>query len=391
MTLKLLYVVSLWRQPTETFVRREIAAAREAGHEVLVLSLKPPLLSSPEDPPVVFLDRKAVARHLARTVARHPARAMLALARTLQGVRPPTLPAQVWATLCGLAAADAVPNVDWVHAHFAWLPATAADAFATVRRQPFGVMPHAFDIYEDRVIDRLLGQKLRRAAVVVVESERIRVDVDARFGCRSHMLRMGVPRDFVRDGPPPPGEPGLVVTVGTLKGKKGHDVLLRALARLNRPWRGVVIGEGPERASLEALTRELGTTDRVAFLGALPEQEVQAWLDKAAVVALASRVDSSGDRDGVPNVLIEAMARARPVVSTAVSGIPDLLGPERGIVVPPEDHEALAAALNRLLADGTLRDRLARAARDHVAEAYVAERNWTQLEGHIRAALSSPS
>jgi glycosyltransferase involved in cell wall biosynthesis len=385
MTLKLLYVVSLWRQPTETFVRREIAAARQAGHSVLVLSLKPPLLSSPDDPPVVFLDRRAVARHLACTVARRPVRALLALARVLQGTRLETLVAQVWATLYGLAAADAVPKVDWVHAHFAWLPATAADAFATVRRQPFGVMPHAFDVYENRVVDRLLGQKLRRAGVVVVESERIRVDIDARFGCRSRVLRMGVPRAFVRDGPPPPGEPGLVVTVGTLKGKKGHDVLLRALARLDGPWRGVVIGEGPDRAALEALSQELGTADRVTFLGALPEEEVQAWLDKA----MASRIDSSGDRDGVPNVLIEAMARARPVVSTAVSGIPDLLEPERGLVVPPEDPEALAAALNQLLTDGTLRDRLAQAARDHVAEAYVAERNWAQLEGHIHRLLTS--
>lgn len=383
--LSILYVVSEWRAPTQTFVRREVEAAVAAGNAVTVLSLKAPAGASASDPPVVHLGRAAWGLAVL-TVLRHPLRSTRALLRAAATSRPSTAPFNLAAVLIGLGAARRVPPVDWIHAHFAWVAASAADGTAAVRGQPFSVFPHAFDIFDRRFVDRYTRSKLRRAAFVVVESPAIRAEVDERFGCQSEVARMGVPRDLLRPvATPRVVTPGLVVSVGSLLPKKGHDVLLHAVAELPAVQL-VVAGEGEERPRLEGLADDLGVSDRVQWPGSLPEAEVMALLDRAAVFCLASRPTPDGDRDGVPNVLIEAMARGVPCVSTAVSGIPDLLGADRGLVVAPGDAAALAQALARVLDEpGPTAERATRA-QEHVAAEYVTDENWARLQRRIDVA-----
>ncbi len=173
---------------------------------------------------------------------------------------------------------------------------------------------------------------------------------------------------------PLPGA-GPVLSVGRLIADKGMDVVIGACARVRRPL--VIAGEGPERERLEAMARALGAD--VRFVGQANRADLTALYSAASVVVLAARRG-----EGLPNVLLEAMAHARPVVATPCAGTRDLLGDAmNGLLVPMSDEAALAAALTRLAADRALATRLAAAGRA------TAERfDWACVEPRLEAALA---
>lgn len=373
MTSVALYVVSRWGEPTETFVRREVDAMRAGGCNVEVLSLKRPI-RRPGDPRVHHLGPVAVVGGAVHSMLRHPLRAGAALVRIIVQSRPRTLISHLVGAAHGLAAVRALDAPSVVHAHFAWVAATAADVLTSVVQRPFSLMAHAFDIYDERYVDRYLGDKLRRADFVAVESDRIADDLRVRFRVYPHTLRIGVPRSYI-DGARPRGERDgstRIISVGSLVSKKGHDVLVRAAARL--PVELTIVGGGPERASLIALADTLGMAGRVTFTGPLAPNEVIDELDGHDVFALASRVVPTGDRDGVPNVLIEAMARGLPVVASDLGGVADLVAGV-GALVRPEDHDALATVLAEWVEDPEQRRAMGRAGQERIRAAYVAEDN----------------
>jgi glycosyltransferase involved in cell wall biosynthesis len=171
-------------------------------------------------------------------------------------------------------------------------------------------------------------------------------------------------------------EPGLIMAVGRLDPIKGFDVLIDALGELAKNGRRVrarIIGEGPLKESMQAAIARHGLTDMVEMTGAMPQPEVRKSLYQSSIFALPSVVTESGDRDGIPVSLMEAMAAGTPSVSTRVSGIPELIEHEReGLLVPERDPRALAAALARLLDDPKLGEKLASAARAKVEREFDA-------------------
>jgi glycosyltransferase involved in cell wall biosynthesis len=150
---------------------------------------------------------------------------------------------------------------------------------------------------------------------------------------------------FSRRRPYDPSGP--VVAVGRLVEKKGFDDLARAAAVV-RDREVLIVGEGPERRSLESLIAETGAP--VRLLGAVPNEEVRDLMEGASVFVLPCVVAADGDRDGTPTVVSEAMALEVPVLGTEEVGLPELIGPDRGRLVPPRDHDALATAIAGLLA-----------------------------------------
>ncbi len=167
-----------------------------------------------------------------------------------------------------------------------------------------------------------------------------------------------------------------MVSVGRLVEKKGHDLLLEALARTSVPWRAVIVGEGPMRSQLEELIGRLGLETRVTLAGGLDEPEVAAWLRRASVSCLASVETGAGDRDGTPMALIEAMASGAAVVAADTGSISELID-DAGVVVPARDVAALASAIDGL-ADAERRRTLARRARERVEGEWTADRTaWT--------------
>ena len=166
----------------------------------------------------------------------------------------------------------------------------------------------------------------------------------------------------------PPGQdrerPNRLVAVGRLVEKKGFDVLVAALARTCAPWQLDVVGDGPERPRLHELVDRLDVRSRVRFVGPLTHDELPDAYRRADAVVVPSRVDGRNDRDGLPNVVLEAMASGRAIVASDVAAIGTaVVHGETGLLVPPDDPDRLAAALDRVAADCVLRRRLGDRAR----------------------------
>jgi glycosyltransferase involved in cell wall biosynthesis len=190
-------------------------------------------------------------------------------------------------------------------------------------------------------------QNLAGVAHVVVPSAHTARLLATDYGvapARITVARPGVDRSPVRG---PKADPPLVLSVGILVPRKGHDVLLRALARIrDRRWQAVIVGaalDAAHAASLERLRSELALTDRVRLAGTVDADTLARCYGQARLFALATRHEGHGI------VFDEAMAHGLPIVACATGAVPDTVAPGAGLLVPPEDPEALAAALARVL------------------------------------------
>lgn len=224
-----------------------------------------------------------------------------------------------------------------------------------------GFRPYDFKRYH-QMIAPLLRVVWRRAAALVANSRGLR-DLARTFApdLDVQIIPNGVDAARFFPGQRPPG-PARLLTVGRVVHQKGVDLTLRALAGLrDLEWTFEVVGDGPQRAALQDLARELGIADRVTFAGWKPNTDLPDLYRRADLFVFPSR------HEGMPNVVLEAMASGLPVVASAIAGNEELVLPEQtGLLVPPGDVEALRLALRRLVPDADLRARLGAAGRDRV-------------------------
>ena len=346
------YVLKVYPRLSQTFVVNELRAHEAAGLKFTVFSLRRPKES----------DRTVVDPPLAAEVVQ------------LDGPDA-ALPAQ-------LAAAARMRGISHLHAHFAKLATGVARAAAAELQVPYSFTAHARDIFEQSVDPQALAERIRDAAQVITVS-RFNVDyLEQQHGRRASLVYNGVSLDALSYTSPERREP-VVLAVGRLIEKKGFADLIEAAAILTREgaaFRCEIVGEGEERDALAARIAELGLEDRVRLLGARTSEQVQAHMRACAVLAVPCVVAGDGDRDGLPTVLLEAMALGTPCVGTDVTGIPEALVDEvTGLGVPQRDPAALAAALQRLLTDAALRVRLAEAARALVERRFSSAANTRRL------------
>jgi glycosyltransferase involved in cell wall biosynthesis len=277
--------------------------------------------------------------------------------------------------------------VDHLHAHFATAPALLTMFAHQLTGIPYTFTAHARDIYVDRQPE-LLRAQMRHSTAVVTVSEYNRRYLSRLLGPAAngkvHCIYNGLDLHQFTYAPPSTAaaETPVILSVGRLIEKKGLGDLLAAVAilRRGRRFRVEIIGSGPLQPALEADVKRRGLEDVVTFRGALPQEEVRRAYQRATIFALPCVVTAQGDRDGMPTVLLEAMASGVPVVSTAVSGIPELIDAGHdGLLVAPRDPGMLADALGLLLTDAQLRDRLAQAARNKIDTQFAIERSAQQL------------
>jgi glycosyltransferase involved in cell wall biosynthesis len=186
----------------------------------------------------------------------------------------------------------------------------------------------------------------------------------------------------------------VILSVGRLVEKKGTDVLLEALARLSPGlhWRFVHAGGGPLKRALERRARALGIAARVAWRGALPQGELLEEYRAADLFVLACRIARNGDRDGLPNVLMEAQSQSLACLSTRVAAIPELIEDgTTGVLVAPESPEELARALESLIADPGRRSRLGCAAHAQLSARFGIEQNLAPLAERFGLRDSRPA
>jgi glycosyltransferase involved in cell wall biosynthesis len=255
-----------------------------------------------------------------------------------------------------------------VHAYFAHTPAAVAERAADALRVPYSFSVHARDA---RKLPRAeLRRRARRAACVIACNDDVAGEL-AATGARVELVPHGVDLERFAPAPPPGGDPLRLLAVGRFVEKKGFEVLIEALGRLTVPFRLRIVGDGPLRARLEHAADMHGVADRIDFCGALTHQALPAAYAAADAVVVPSVQDAGGDRDGLPNVVLEAMACGRAVVASRVAAIPSAVSDgDSGLLVAPGDATALGAALERLAAEPRLRSRLgdagrARAERDY--------------------------
>jgi len=261
-------------------------------------------------------------------------------------------------------------GVEHVHAHFANHPATAAWIIHRTTGLPYSFTGHGADLQVDQ---HMLARKVRESKATITISSYNRRFILEHAGDASAdrvaIIHCGV--DTAAVGPPsgvrtdaPPFE---VLCIGTFYEVKGHRHLIEACGLLRQ--RGVaftcrLVGEGPDRPKLEELVAVRGLEDAVRFEGTLTRAQVVEAMHRADMLVVPSVPTDSGRREGIPVVLMEAMATELPVIASGISGIPELVENERsGLLVPPADPQGIADAVQRLMDDRDLRRRIARAGR----------------------------
>ncbi len=396
----ILYLGSILPKRSETFVYREVLGLRERGVQVTPATIHP----RPEedgdlgDPGLDALADEAIqvygrGRRDKLAVYRDAVRqSFLRRPKGFRELKPSYWPKYQFQWEAGYALAYRVQNHDitHVHAHMAHVPTTVAMACAEALGVPFSFTGHAADLFRDR---SALKTKLQRAAFVSCISEWhrgfYRKLVPQLSDDQLPVIRCGVDMREFTPVDPAAADGNALLAVGRLVPKKGVDVLLRALAKVPG-LRLQLVGDGPEEAKLRALADELGVADRVTFAGAQPNHVVRAMMGEAGLFVLPCQQAADGDRDGIPVVLMEAMARNVCVVSGDLETIRELVADNKtGVMVKPGSVDKLTDVLLRLSRDGAERKGLAAAGRARVAQEFSLSVTLDRLEAAFAAAAVS--
>ncbi|UJX40718.1 glycosyltransferase family 4 protein [Desulfovibrio sp. JY] len=387
------YLLRTFPVLSETFVAGEIRAlAALTGHGPVVAALYRPGPGQgggwrPGRADALLYWRDIDKRHVrglvrahARFLAGAPVRAVSCLARS----KAPSLPLRDRIKVPVLADFFVRHGVTHIHSHFGWEQVEMLAHLHRLTGLPYSLTLHAVDIFVDPAG---LAARLSGAAFVATISRYNKALLVERLGLpaqKVHIVHCGVDLPAFPVCPVSPGPVPRLVSIGRMVPKKGFEILLRALALLRTKgfaFEAECVGDGPLATQLERYAAGLGLSGAVRFTGALEPDEARARLRRADCFVLACRQGPDGDMDGIPVALMEAMALGRPVVSTRLSGIPELVEAECGLLAEPDDPFSLVDRLQRIFTDTELAARLARGGRRRVEQAFT-------LEGQARRILA---
>jgi colanic acid/amylovoran biosynthesis glycosyltransferase len=358
------YVVKRYPRYSETFIVNEILEHEANGLQIDIFSLRPPVDTHFQD---AISRVKAGVTYLPQRSSRSTGfwNSLLAAASEMPDVwrvlsETPAIDTETVYHAAHLALNVRQRGITHLHAHFASSPASVASLASAFAGVPFTVTAHAKDVFHESVDHGDLLRKLTSASTVVTVSD-FNVDfLRAMFGPESLPVRRiynGLDLNYF-SYVPPVDRPRRIVAVGRLVEKKGFIHLIDACALLARA--GVtfdcqIIGSGPEQENLRRRVTQLGLDECVHLCGPLPQRDVIELLRSAAVFAAPCVAGTDGNRDGLPTVLLEAMALGTPCISTPVTGIPEVIKHGvTGLMVPEADAHQLATAMEHVLDDNNL-------------------------------------
>ncbi|EJC85196.1 glycosyltransferase [Rhizobium leguminosarum bv. trifolii WSM2297] len=404
---KILVVLKGYPRLSETFIAQELLGLEKAGFDLTLISMRRP--TDKKRHPVHDEIRARVV-YLPEYLHEEPIRVLKGL---IAGFSKPGFKALIKRFLADLKrdisrnrfrrlgqalvlGREWPDGGQWLHAHFIHTPASVTEYASILTGTPWTCSAHAKDIWTspDWELQEKLGSARWAVTCTRTGYEHMRMLTSRKDAV--HLSYHGL--DLARFGHfagecsdrtgSDPDDPAVILSVGRAVEKKGYDVLLRALALLptDLHWRMDHIGGGEALAKLKVLASELGLSNRIAWKGAMAQEDVLDHYRRADLFALACRIAANGDRDGLPNVLVEASSQRLVCLSTAVSGVPELLEDgENGLVVPPEDPELLAKALETAIRDPALRKRLGDAAEKRVRADFDYHSSIRQLTGLFEA------
>jgi glycosyltransferase involved in cell wall biosynthesis len=407
------FVVKRYPRYSETFIVREILAHEQAGLAIEIFAMRPPNDGHFQD---LIARVRAPVNYLyfpAEGLLPEQLSAVMLRANSFWEAlsKTSTVLPRFWSALEGVRQEEASniyqgaqlayqvrqKGIQHLHAPFANEPATVARLGARFAGVSFSFTARAKDIFHETVQPDNLRNKLKDAAAVVTVSDYHVNYLRSTYGplaARVQRIYNGLDlEEFPYQSPL--DRPPLVVAIGRLVEKKGFADLLQACALLSGrvpSFTCQIFGSGVLKTELRAQIERLGLRGRVEMMGPRPQGEIIKAVQGAAVLAAPCIVCKDGDRDGLPNVIQEALALGTPVVSTNVTGIPEVVRHgETGLQIPQHDPPALARALERLLADGELRVRLATAARRLIETEFDIRRNTERRRALFRDAAGRSS
>jgi glycosyltransferase involved in cell wall biosynthesis len=423
--MKIAYILSRFPKLTETFILDEILALEKQGVDVSLYSLLRPR-STQVNPEGASIWRKAIERisRESGTILIHPeAKALvkrtgyapflswrIVKAQFYFLLKKPgaylstlrTLIQTNWGSANYLLGSLVIfpktvyfaqlmlaEGVSHIHAHFANHPAAAAYIIHKLTSIPYSFTAHGADLQVDQ---HMLTKKVQEAATVITISnynkEFIIHRTDEKFREKIRVIHCGIDIGIFKPGQmkliaKDSDEPFKFLCIGTMYEVKGHTYLIDACRILKE--QGInfechLIGDGPDRQALQEQVSESGLENYVRFYGLLTHQEIANHLQSVNALVVPSIPTSNGRREGIPVVLMEAMASGKPVVASGISGIPELVEDQiSGLLVPPRQPQAIADALIRLYRDQQLRNRLGQSGRLKVEREFDLFKNSTQL------------
>lgn len=386
--MNVLYYLGTFPKLSMSFVLNELYELEKRGHDVAVFAIDNPNeeIEHEEyeelDIPVRYAESLSYASALGLvstkvinpSVLKHalfrarPRRHAMALHRSKQ---------------CIEFVEEADLDIDLVHTHFATLGTFPARYVASYYGVPSSVTAHAFDLYNDPDEDQLrhfLSEPDR--VITISEYNRRYIRDEIADTTPISVVRAGIrPEKFE---PTASSADGRVLTVARFMEKKGLLDAVRVLSRVVEEFPHVdyhIVGSGPQEAEIREQVDELGLNDNVELLGNVDDERLVAEYDEASCFLLPCLVAESGDRDGIPVALMEAMAMETPPVSTRVSGIPELIDHrENGLLAESRDIEGLADAVSSVLADERRRREFGEAGRRKVTAEFNVEKECSKLE-----------
>jgi colanic acid/amylovoran biosynthesis glycosyltransferase len=402
---KVAYYLQRFPYLTETFILREMLLLRKRGLDVQVFSLLPPAPTSTMHQQVqdmmpyvhygpFFFSIKLILAQF-YFLFRSPLKYLRALWRAIWQTSPE--PAALWRMLIifpkAVYFAKQLENmqVDHIHAHFVWLNAIAAQVAADLIGITYSLHAHAWDIFQRN--RESVRRQLELASAIITVSEYHRqylADLCPRWRPEAiRVVHYGLdPVEFAPAQASAADNRARIISVGSLFEKKGHAYLIDACAQLAErgyAFRCSIVGSGPLRDTLQARINEHRLHECVLLLGAKNQAEVQNLYRHSDIFVLACVVAKSGDRDGMPNVLLEAMAMQLPVITTPVTGNLELVHDgETGLLVPERDARALALAIERLINDQALRRELGQHGRQAVLAGFDIHETAAQMASIFR-------
>jgi glycosyltransferase involved in cell wall biosynthesis len=404
------FVLKRYPRYSETFVVREILAHEEAGLEVEIFSMRPPddahfqdLISRVRAPanylympaegllPESLAGATLTAAHFWKAMAEGSAE-LPGLQARLEEIRE----AEARDVYQGMQLARAVRHkkIQHLHAPFASDAATIARLASRFSGVPYSLTARAKDIFHETVEPDDLRRKLSDAVGVVTVSDYHLDYLRQTYGPLAGKVQRIYNGLNLEEYPydSPVSRPSIILGVGRLVEKKGFNDLIDACAILERRQKDFhcrIIGTGKLQNELTCQISALGLESRVQLVGPLRQTEVVKEMQNAAVLAAPCVVANDGDRDGLPNVIQEALALGLPVVSTDVTGIPEVIQDGKtGLRVPQRDPEALAAAMEQLLNNPDLRVRLATEGRGLMEAEFDIRRNTQRRRAIFQSSLN---
>jgi len=389
--MKTAYIIGEFPSISETFILREINALKEKGNHITIFALKkgkPPYHADAEKlMEHVYYRRNLFSIRLAMRhfciLACRPSIYIHALTVNLKKTTNNKLKLFRNFLIAGdLAYEGFKQNIDHIHAHFAFLPADVGLLVSQLMNIGFSFSAHARDIYTQS--KKALSDKVINAQFIVVCTQHGKNHLQNLFPKelpeKFIMLHHGLP---LQDFTPEDSKESFIIGIGRLKEKKGFHYLVetcRLLTEKNISFQCQIVGEGPQKKKIQSLIRQYGLEKNIHLPGKLTQDDIIALYRRAAVLVVPSIIATDGDRDGLPNVILEALAMQVPVVATSVAGIPELVRDGiNGFLVNPEQSDMLADRIQRILTDSKLRQNMGKNGRMTIEEDFDILKNVDRL------------